>query len=173
MEHVIKQETSAGGVIYRRAGDSYEFLLGKHSGYHKWVLPKGMVEEGETLLQTAEREVFEEVGVKVKIVSSEPVKVIAYDYLADLDEVVNKNPHTEETVRRVVKYQEEGGGTVKVYKTVSYYLMEFVSDTGVHGWEMEDRQWVSYQDGMKILAFESEQTALRAAGKILRLSEIA
>ncbi len=62
-----KTEISAGGVVYRKIDGEYEVLISKHSGYHKWVLPKGLVEKGEKLEETAEREVEEEVGVKAKI----------------------------------------------------------------------------------------------------------
>lgn len=138
-------------------------MLGKHSGYHKWVLPKGLVEEGEELMQTAEREVFEEVGARVRMTDLRPLKTIEYSYTADLAEVRNQNHHTEDTTRRVAKYQEDGGATVKIHKTVTYYLMELVSEEPTHGWEMEARQWVSYEEGMKLLAFESEREVLESA----------
>ena len=38
------------------------WLIGKHSGYHKWVLPKGLIEKGEKGYETAVREVQEEMG---------------------------------------------------------------------------------------------------------------
>lgn len=167
MKQTTLEEKSAGGVVYRQVGDSYEFLIGKHSGYHKWVLPKGMQERGEDLPTTALREVFEEVGVEAKIVDLRPVKTIEYYYFADLGEVKDKNPHTEETTRRVAKYQEAGGGKTRIHKQVTYYLMELVSDTGSAGWEMEERQWVSFAKGMKTLAFESEQGVFSEVGRVL------
>ena len=68
-----RSEYSAGGCVYKqRTADSgqrtVKWLLGKHSGYHKWVLPKGLIENGETAEATALREVEEEMGVKAKIV---------------------------------------------------------------------------------------------------------
>src|SRR5689334_17144071 len=143
-KRTTKEEQSAGGVVYRKTLGKYEFLLGKHSGYHKWVLPKGMQEAGEATQETAEREVYEEVGVRVRTVDVRPLKTIAYYYFADLGEVQHKNPHTEETTRRVIKYQENGGGKVRIHKQVTYYLMELLEDSGAPGWEMEERQWVSY-----------------------------
>jgi 8-oxo-dGTP pyrophosphatase MutT (NUDIX family) len=170
----MKEEQSAGGVVYRRIGQSdnsehqkiresesqIEFLIGKHSGYHKWVLPKGLVEEGEELVQTAEREVFEEVGVRVRIVDQRPLKTIEYDYLADPDE-------SGDTTRRVKKYQEDGGNTVRVHKQVTYYLMELIQDSGAPGWEMEERKWVSYKEGMRLLSFASEREVLESARSAL------
>ncbi len=167
MKQTTIEEKSAGGVVYRRVGKDVEFLIGKHSGYHKWVLPKGLVEKGESPMEAAVREVEEEVGVEAKIVSLAPLKRVEYYYFADMGEIINKNPHTEDTVRRVKTYQEAGGKKTRVHKQVIFYLMEMVGDLGVTGWEMEDRRWVSYQEGMKTLAFESEQEVLEKAGSEL------
>jgi hypothetical protein len=96
-----------------------------------------------------------------------PLKTIEYYYYADMGEIVNKNPHTEDTTRRVKKYQEDGGAKTRVHKQVVFYLMELDNDLGSAGWEMEDRQWVSCEEGTKQLAFETEQSVFSEAGKIL------
>ncbi len=57
---------SSGGVVYRvRDGGVELALCGRHSGL--WALPKGTPESGETLEQTALREVREETGLEVEI----------------------------------------------------------------------------------------------------------
>jgi len=157
MKQTTIEEVSAGGVVYRRVGDSCVFLIGKHSGYHKWVLPKGLVEKGESYTETAVREVEEEVGVVARVVGEAPVKTIEYWYYADLDSKMGKAATGMETERRVAKYQEEGGVKTRIHKKVIFYLMEFESDLGKAGWEMEDREWVSYEEAMRRLAFESEK----------------
>ncbi len=171
MKQATVEEKSAGGVVYRAVSGisnhkssnsqiKYEFLLGKHSGYHKWVLPKGLVERGESAMEAAVREVREEVGVEARIVDMAPLKTIEYYYFADLDTSVK-------TTRRVKNYQEDGGAKTRVHKQVIFYLMEAENDLGKEGWEMESRQWVSYEEGMKLLEFESEQEVFGVAGKIL------
>jgi 8-oxo-dGTP diphosphatase len=177
MKQTTIEEISAGGVVYRKANGGYEFLLGKHSGYHKWVLPKGLVEKGESQMEAAVREVEEEVGVQAKIVEVSPLKIIEYYYFADMGEIINKNPHTEDTTRRVKTYQEdpdfakattgEGRAKTRVHKQVVFYLMEMENDLGSAGWEMEDRQWVTYENGLKTLAFDSEREVFSEAGKAL------
>ena len=169
MQQVTKEERSAGGVVYRKIEGKYEFLLGKHSGYHKWVLPKGLIESGETQMEAAVREVGEEVGVEAQIVDLTPVKVIEYWYFADPDE-------SGDTTRRVKKYQEDPDFTkvpsrqrVRIHKQVTYYLMELVSDSGAPGWEMEDRAWVGYEEGKQLLTFPTELEVFTEAGKILKL----
>src|SRR3990167_6823769 len=72
----MKYETSAGGVVYKRSlrpsglrkeSNKIEFLIVQHSGHHRWVLPKGWIDPGETREQTAIREVKEEAGAAVEI----------------------------------------------------------------------------------------------------------
>ena len=167
MKQTTIEEISAGGVVYRKTGEDYEFLLGKHSGYHKWVWPKGLVEKGESQMEAAVREVEEEVGVKAKIVEISPLKIIEYYYFADLEAIRGKDAKGGESERRVKHYQEDGGTKTRVHKQVVFYLMEEESDLGSTGWEMEDRKWVSYEEGMKTLAFESEQEVFSEAGKAL------
>ena len=167
MKQTIIEEKSAGGVVFCKNSEGYLFLIGKHSGYHKWVLPKGLVEKGESQMEAAVREVEEEVGVKAKIVDLAPLKLIEYDYFADMGEIINKNPHTDDTVRRVMRYQEGGGAKTRVHKQVVFYLMEMESDLGSVGWEMENRKWISYEDGVRSLAFETEREVFKVAGKIL------
>jgi 8-oxo-dGTP pyrophosphatase MutT (NUDIX family) len=57
-----KEETSAGGVVYRVADGSPLYLLIRDS-YRNWGFPKGHVEKGELPDGAALREVSEETGL--------------------------------------------------------------------------------------------------------------
>lgn len=61
-------EKSCGAVVYRWNGNHLFFLLIKNRRAWHWAFPKGHIEQGETERQTAEREVFEETGLRVKMV---------------------------------------------------------------------------------------------------------
>lgn len=57
-----KEETSAGGVVYRLVDGAPLYLLIRDS-YRNWGFPKGHVEEGEMPDGAALREVSEETGL--------------------------------------------------------------------------------------------------------------
>ena len=61
------EATSCGGVVIYR-GKILALYKSYKNRYEGWVLPKGTVEEGETHMQTALREVKEEAGVRASIV---------------------------------------------------------------------------------------------------------
>ena len=62
----MRYEKSCGAVIFRRAED-WNVLLIRHTQGRHISFPKGHVEPGETESQTAEREVFEETGLRVRV----------------------------------------------------------------------------------------------------------
>ena len=58
----MKNEISAGIIIFRRTKEGVKFLLLYHGrGY--WYFPKGKIEKEETSFQTAVREIREETGL--------------------------------------------------------------------------------------------------------------
>ena len=71
----MPREISAGIIIYKREKDrdgkvETKYLLLYHGrGY--WNFPKGRMEIGETILETAYRETQEETGIKVRDIKLE------------------------------------------------------------------------------------------------------
>ena len=85
----MKTEVSAGGVIVRKRGDSWEVLL-ICDPKGKWTFPKGHLEGDESHLDTAIREIGEEVGVHDLTYLADLTPV---EYLFTRDGLVKKTVH--------------------------------------------------------------------------------
>ena len=137
--------TSAGGIVIRFQDAVPQFVVGRRRRERDgaaWTLPKGTPISGETLDQTAVREVGEETGLKVRIVS--PLDAIKYTF-----------------VQR---------GT-RINKTVHYFLMEPIGGSlEDHDHEFEEVRWISFQDAPALLSFETERSLVGLAAG--RLSEL-
>lgn len=60
----IVREPTAGGVVWRRNEAGQIEILLIQDAKDRWTIPKGHIEEGETAVQTAKREIGEEAGLK-------------------------------------------------------------------------------------------------------------
>lgn len=87
---MARKEISAGGVVFRKAGDRLEIQL-IMDRYGKISLAKGKMEPGETVEQTALREIEEETGIVGEIIS--PVDIIKYTYINPVHGEVDKEVH--------------------------------------------------------------------------------
>lgn len=67
---------AAGGVIWRRRGDRVEVLIVHRPHREDWSLPKGKVDPGETVEETAQREVVEETGLTCGL--DQPLGAVSY-----------------------------------------------------------------------------------------------
>ena len=71
----------AGGLVFVRHSEGIDVLL-LDDRFGKVTLPKGHVESGEILEQTAVREVYEETGIATRIVS--PIGKVTYEFTDSL-----------------------------------------------------------------------------------------
>lgn len=58
---------AAGGVVWRREGQSVQVVLVHRPRYDDWTLPKGKVDAGESYEEAALREVREEASILAEI----------------------------------------------------------------------------------------------------------
>lgn len=84
------KEISAGGVVFRREAGELQIQL-ITDRYGKMSFAKGKQEAGETVEQTALREIWEETGVTGTIV--QPIDIIAYTYQHNVHGEVDKEVH--------------------------------------------------------------------------------
>ena len=107
-----------------------------------WTLPKGTPDPGESVEETALREVGEETGLQVRIL--EPLPSIEYAFVQD--------------------------GT-RIHKTVHYFLMEPIGgDLSRHDAEFERVRWVHFDEAPALLSFPTERDLVAAAAA--RLSTV-
>ena len=107
-----RRMVSAGIVLYRRRGDSFEVFLahpggpfwrGRDAG--AWTIPKGVVDEGEEPLAAAQREFTEETGIvlhgpfvalgAVRQKAGKTVHAWAVEGDADAGSIVSNNSRVE------------------------------------------------------------------------------
>ena len=133
----VERAVSAGGIVYRSMDDVLEFAICGRDSDGVWGLPKGTPNPGESLEQTAVREVTEETGLDVLVV----------DKLG------------------VIEYWFSREGT-RYHKWVHYYLMEAVGgDTSKHDVEYDRVEWFPAAVALKELTFKNEvEMAEKAKG---------
>ena len=130
--------TSAGGIVVRRGEEGFELVLGRRRRERDgvtWTLPKGQPNHGETLEETAVREVAEETGLSVRIVR--PVGQIEYFFVQ--------------------------GGT-RIHKTVHYFLMEATGgDLGGHDHEFDEVRWFGLAEAERLMSYPTERAIVAQA----------
>ena len=138
-------EISSGGVIFKRKDNSFEVALVSKKKGKIWCLPKGHIEEGESLKETAIREVKEETGLRGDIVNK--VDDIIYWY----------------------SNKDKKGELIKIFKRVYFFLLKYVEgETKDHDHEVENVQWFDIKKARKILTYKTEQDVMKKAEKILK-----
>ncbi|HET9637364.1 MAG TPA: NUDIX hydrolase [Gemmatimonadaceae bacterium] len=139
----IRDQTSAGGVVFRRVGDRVEVVIIAVGPNNRWQLPKGLVDKNEKPEVTAVREAREEGGVTSEIVTH--LDTVDYWY-AGL----------------------ENGIRVRFHKRVHFYLMRYLSgDTKDHDWEVNEARWVPIEDAAAQLAFDNEKRVMEQAAEFI------
>ena len=133
-------ETSAGGVVFRRSGESVQYLLIRDP-YKNWGLPKGHLEAGETPRVAAEREVREETGLDDAAAVAE-LQTIDW-YFRDRGRLVHKFCHffLVESAAGEARPQTDEGITACV--------------------------WLPFAEAERKLTYDNARAVLREAGRIL------
>jgi 8-oxo-dGTP diphosphatase len=138
----MKFQFSAGGIVYRKEGNQTMILVSKHSQHHGWVFPKGLIGdhiEGEKKEDTAVREVKEETGIEGEI--EKEITPVTYWFVLEGE---------------------------KIKKTVYYFIMKFVGgDISDHDDEMEEVEWISYNDVSVRLTYPSDKEAWEEAKQLI------
>lgn len=131
-------EISAGAVVVF-LGEAPEYLLLHYTSGH-WDFPKGNVEPGETLEQTAFREIREETGLEVELIPG---------------------------FREEIEYIYVRAGK-RIRKKVVYFLARAPSKDVKLSWEHKGFIWLPYDKALARVTYESSRRVLAKAHKYLQ-----
>ncbi len=130
-----REAMSAGGVVYRQDAGTLLIALCGRTRSGTWNLPKGTPDLGETVEQTALREVQEETGLEVEI--ERPLGSIEYWF--------TKQSKT-------------------FHKVVHFFLMgERGGSFDLHDPEFDVIEWFPAMEAVGSLTFETEAGVVRQA----------
>lgn len=132
----VEQAVSAGGVVYRRGEHGTEIVLCGRSHEGLWALPKGTPESGESIEQTALREVSEETGLGVEIVGD--LGSIAYGFARH---------------------------GVRIEKLVYHFLMQPSGSGNVedHDHEYDRVEWFAVGEALRVMTHRNETAVVHRA----------
>lgn len=131
-------EKSCGAIVYRKFHGNTEILLIKHINSGHWSFPKGHVENGETEMETAKREIKEETAIDVMI---DPT----------FRETVTYSPK-KDTVKVVVYFLARA-------KNVDFTPQES---------EISEIRWVDISYAVNILSYENDRTIVSRAKNAIK-----
>jgi 8-oxo-dGTP pyrophosphatase MutT (NUDIX family) len=136
----VRTATAAGGVVVRGGEDDLEVVLAGRTADNTWVFPKGTPDRGESIEETAMREVREETGLDVSIVK--PIGVTEYWFAVPGE---------------------------RVHKFVHFFLMRPEGgDLSRHDQEYDDVRWVAAKEARQMLSFDTYREILDRAIEALR-----
>ncbi len=135
-----REETSAGGVVFRRDGSETLFLLIRDS-YRNWGFPKGHLEEGEQPDSAALREVTEETGLE--------------------------SLHLRSTIETIDWHFRFRGRLI--HKVCHFYLIE-TPDAKTKPQRAEGItacRWARYEDAVRLISYKNAREVLARAYALL------
>ena len=135
----MREQKSAGIVLFRNASNKNEFLLLNYPQGH-WDFIKGKVEQGETLYETASRETKEETGIS------------DIEFIDGFDESVEYN----------FKFKNED-----IHKTVVFFLAKTNEKKITLSHEHNDFVWLEYDDSLKKTTFRNAKNVLSKTNEFL------
>jgi len=134
------EETSAGGIVFRRAPAGPVVLLIRDS-YRNWGFPKGHLEEGEDAAAAAIREIAEGTGL-TGLISHGPIRAIDWHF----------------------RFRGR-----LIHKTCTFFLFESPSGDAVPQADegISACRWLSFEEAMRTVSYANARDVLREAVQVV------
>ncbi len=132
------KEKSCGAIVYYTHNKEILYLILKHKAGH-WAFPKGHVENNETEVETALREIKEETSLIVTI--------------DDGFKVINEYQPTRYSIKEVVYFMARSD-TDKVF---------------VQQAEIDNYRWCLYDEAIDLITYENDKKVLLKANDYLKI----
>ncbi|HZC69003.1 MAG TPA: NUDIX hydrolase [Nitrospirales bacterium] len=141
---MVIHRISSGGVAFRPADAGYEVVLIRvaRADGDAWALPKGWVEKGEDLEQTAVREVREETGLNARVLRK--LGEVTYEFYSKADRS-------------------------RIVKTVHLFLMQYLGGSMAdHDDEVEEVRWFPFEDALRTMTYKNEREMVEKARSLIQ-----
>lgn len=137
----MKKEKSCGAVVYKKEGNKNIYLAVKSIRDGHWGFAKGHVENGETEVETAKREIMEETSIKA-------------DLLDDFRITKHYSPYTN--VEKEV---------------VFFIASSSEYDIKIQAEEILEYKFAPFDEVYDVLTYESDKDVLKRADEFLKKKE--
>lgn len=128
----MKFEKSCGAIIIRKNNNIVETLLIRMLGGH-WSYPKGHVEQNETEIETALREIKEETNLDV-IIDTRFREITTYSPKVDV-----------------------------IKDVIFYLAIAKTNDVKIQETEVSEYMWININEAFNIITFEEDKKILKKA----------
>lgn len=138
-------EKSAGAIIFRKEGENLFFLLLHYPRAMRrpkpyWDFPKGHIEKGEKIEDTARRETYEETGLKdIEIISG-----------------------FKETIKYFFRWEDKN-----ILKFVAFYLAKTTEKEVKISSEHIGYEWLPFEKALEQLTYKNAKGILKKANDFL------
>ena len=135
----MKEERSAGVVIYRNSSDENLFLLLNYPAGH-WDFVKGRIEKQETPINTVVRETKEETGIT------------DLEFIDDFKEKIE------------YKFQHDGK---LIHKEVQFFLAKTKTKDVKVSYEHLGYQWLDFESALSKITYQNAKNILEKANNFV------
>jgi len=138
---LTKHEKSCGAIVYYLENEQPHYLVIQHRNGGHWAFTKGHVENDETEVETALREINEETAVDTIEIDTGFRNVLSYSPAPGVEkEVIYFVAEVERTVAKSVEKQEA---------------------------EILDTKWLPYDEAIDLVTYENDRKLLNEANQYI------